>query len=60
MTEPVGGKDDGSLIFKQQKGNVEAYYRYRSKAYSERTIFISRYSRIGNNGLKLDAIREKA
>ncbi|WP_257295020.1 Arm DNA-binding domain-containing protein [Endozoicomonas sp. YOMI1] len=59
ISEPVGGKGEGTLVFKQQKSDVEAYYRYRDNG-EDTTLFIGRYSRLGKTGLKLNEIRDKA
>ena len=59
LSEPVGGRGDGTLLFKRQGQDVEAYYRYRSKG-SDTTIAIGRYSRTGKSGFSLPEIRDKA
>ncbi|MBO9482289.1 MULTISPECIES: hypothetical protein [Gammaproteobacteria] len=59
ISEPVGGKGEGTLVYKQQKSNVEAYYRYRDNN-KDTLLFIGRYSRLGKTGLKLNEIRDKA
>ncbi|WP_257252755.1 hypothetical protein [Endozoicomonas sp. SESOKO3] len=59
ITEAVGGRGDGALIFKRQRVTVEAFYRYRTKG-KDRLIFISHYGRNARNGYSLPDIREKA
>ena len=59
LCEPVGSRGDGSIIYKQQCTEVEAYYRYRNKG-KDRTIFISQYVPAGKKGYNLTQIREKA
>lgn len=59
ISEPVGGKGDGTLVFKKQKSAVEAYFRYRDGA-KDSTLFIGRYSKAGKEGFTLTEIRDKA
>ncbi len=59
LSEPVGARGDGTLIFKKQQGAVEAYYRYRDGK-SDSTLLIGRYSRTGKTGLTATEIRDKA
>ena len=59
LCEPVGNRGDGSIIYKQQCTEVEAYYRYRNKG-KDRTIFIGQYVPFGKKGYNLTQIRDKA
>ncbi|WOG27884.1 integrase family protein [Endozoicomonas sp. 8E] len=59
LSEPLGGRGEGTLIFKQQGQEVEAYYRYRHQG-KDRTLAIGRYGQAAKVGMTLPEIRDKA